>query len=631
MSGIGTARDAGYWDTWTRPRTLTDEQRRYMGRNALIRNAVLGLYPTECTREGWDCKITDPDVEDPAATSLAIAQYEARPSIDSRGTFEDAMRRGLQYGDAIVILGIDDGQTDFAQSVNEAAIKAIHWAKVIDRRDFTYGTISGPDSVNFGQPEWYDVQDLTAVLPEGMRFGDQGNYSAGANFAAETPTAMRFHHSRVLRFCAADASSILDTMQDSLGSFFTGTAGLTSSMREHSVGMWKIKNWFDTRLSSWGDQARAFLDRATRSKSAVNAIIVDADKEEFSYIPRNVSGLSELLNPIMIWLGASLRAPNTKLFGASPGGFGTGESEREDFAETVRTWQTRWLAGPVSRLQDLILLAKDGPTAGRWIPRRFRELLFADLSPSDEIEQQGLVTAQVDALVKLVEAGIITDAEASASLPQTALFQVQLDDALRAKRAAQGDKTTVQPMQVGIFTTLVQGGKSPGLMAQVAAGVLTPEQGRVAMRVADPERFRGPTGEQDLRDLFPDRPPPPIPTPPATLETPGETAPTDAPALETPIEPEPDPVALAFSADPLPGDTAPASVIAAELTQQTGHKVPTGRVTRLAKPDAEGNARIRTWSILGGKAVHSRAEVLREIASANGLLPEPDAEETTAK
>jgi phage-related protein (TIGR01555 family) len=620
MSGIGTARDASFWDTWTRPRMLTDEQRRYMGRNGLIRNAVLELYPTECTREGWSVTITDPAVEDPAEVSRGIEQYEERPGIASRSTIADAMRRALQYGDAIVLLGIDDGVSDFSQPVRAETIKSIHWAKVVDRRDFTYGQIAGPESIHFGEPEWFDVQDITSILPEGMRFGDQGNYSSGATFAADVPHAMRFHRSRVLRFTAADALSVLDTLQDSLASYFTGTAGLTSSMREHSVGMWEIKNWFDTKLSSWADHARSFLDRATRSKSSVNAIIVDADKEKFSYIPRNVSGLADLINPVMVWISAAMRAPNTKLWGVSPGGFGTGESEREDFAESVRVWQARWLAAQLGRLHDLILHAQDGPSPGYYVKPEFRELVFADLSPSDEIEQQDLVNKQIDALVKLAEAGFITPEEGAASVPETALFQIKLDTARRARFAAEGVKN--EPMAPAMFATLVNGGKSPGLILLVNAGEITPLQARTAMRIAG---YSGPAYAADLLALFPDLPPelPPdltaAPLPGASPELPG----TDL-DIEAIDEPEPDPVALAFSNDPLPSDTAPAAVIARELTEQTGHKIPTGRVSKLAKPDAEGNVRIRSWSMLGGRPVHSRAEVMRELANANGMLPEPE-------
>jgi hypothetical protein len=251
--------------------------------------------------------------------------------------------------------------------------------------------------------------------------------------------------------------------------------------------------------------------------------------------------------------------------------------------------------------------------------------VFADLSPSDEIEQQDLVNKQIDALVKLAEAGFITPEEGAASVPETAQFQIKLNTALRTKRAIEGDVAKVEPMLVGIFTALVAGGKSPGLIVQVNQRAITPEQARTAMRIADPDRFRGPTGEQDLLTLFPDLPPEP---PPIAAAAP---LPGVAPALpgtdldiEATDEPEPDPVALAFSNDPLPSDTAPASVIARELTEQTGHKIPTGRVSKLAKPDEDGNARIRSWSMLGGKAVHSRAEVMRELANANGMLPEPE-------
>jgi hypothetical protein len=239
-----------------------------------------------------------------------------------------------------------------------------------------------------------------------------------------------------------------------------------------------------------------------------------------------------------------------------------------------------------------------------------------------------LVNKQIDALVKLVDAGFITPEEGVASIPETALFQVKLDKAMRAKRAIEGDVAKVEPMLVGIFTSLVAGGKSPGLIVQVNTREITPDQARTAMRIADPDRFRGPAGEADLLALFPDFPPDlGPPTGPTDPLSPGALPelPGGAPDIQETDEPEPDPVALAFSNDPLPSDTAPASVIARELSEQTGHKIPTGRVSKLAKVNEDGIARIRSWSMLGGKAVHSRAEVMRELANANGMLPEPDA------
>jgi hypothetical protein len=244
--------------------------------------------------------------------------------------------------------------------------------------------------------------------------------------------------------------------------------------------------------------------------------------------------------------------------------------------------------------------------------------VFADLSPSDEIEQQDLVNKQIDALVKLAEAGFITPEEGAASVPETAQFQVKLDTARRARFAAEGVKN--EPMAPAMFATLVNGGKSPGLILLVNAGEITPLQARTAMRIAG---YSGPAYAADLLALFPDLPPE-LPSTPIVAPLPGAAPALPGSELEETDEPEPDPVALAFSNDPLPSDTAPASVIARELTEQTGHKIPTGRVSRLAKPDAEGNARIRSWSMLGGKAVHSRAEVMRELANANGMLPEPE-------
>lgn len=668
VSGLGTPSDASYFDTWVRPRALTDDQRRYMGRNALIRNAVLALFPNEATREGWTVKITDEDVDDPVGISAAIMQYEQRKNLAIADRCAEAMIRALQYGDAIVILGIEDGQS-FDQPVNVENIRSIWWARVIDRRDFNYGDIAGPESKHFGEPLWYDVTDLESVLPDGIRYGDQGNYSTGANFPVGTQYDRRFHHSRVLRFTAPNATSQLDAIQDALGSFFAGTGGITQAAREHSVGKWSIKDWFDTSLSGWMERAREFVRRANSSKSSVNAIIVDQGKEDFEYLNRSVSGLAELINPIMVWISAASRTPVTVQWGVSPGGFGTGESERDTFHEAVRAMQTRQLEPELHKFHDLVLRAKDGPSPNYWIPSSKRELVFADLNPTDEVEAQELASKQVDDLVKLVEKGIITPDEAAASLPQTTDFTVQLDYEQREARRAAGEVVEVDPMQVGIFTGMLE-----TLLPLYALGVVSPVQARAFMRVADPSRFQQSPGL--LLETFPDRdetqpalspaaqqtvlemaPPkfrnviaqaqaqsvPAPATAAATTETTpsiaselaqsgaAEATQTDEPTGTVEADPElaeeeDDGDYVYASIADMPNDTLSASAIAKHLTERFvapgGKRIPTGRIKKLAK---EG--RIQSWDLLGGEPVHSLGEVYRELGLRNTAAP---VEPTTA-
>lgn len=618
VTGMGTSADASFWDTWTAKRSLTDDQRWWMGRNALIRNSVLELQPNEATREGWSVEIRDDVAEDPEAITQGVTQYEARPSISMQERCAEAWARADQYGESLILLGIDDGneEIDFSQPVQIDKIESIRWARVIDRRHFTYNKLAGINESNFGEPLLYEVNDLNGILPEGIRRGDSGSNDA-ITAALDGKTTATFHHTRVIRFTAPDGISVLDSIQDSMAAYFTGTNGLTASLREHSVGIWRVKNWMDTALSTWMEHARSFLQRAQRSKSTINALVVDDEREDFQYLTRNVSGVGDLINPIMVWAAAARRVPVTVFWGVSPGGFGTGESERATFQESIRAAQVRRLGPPLMKWHDLVFQAKDGPTNGQMIKRADRKLVFHDLEPPDEQAQQELADAQISNLVSLVQAGVITEEEAAMSLPQTVDYSIKLDEELRRARKAQGDKPKSEPMPVGIFTALLG---EQGLIAGVKSGLVEPSQARELMRVADPDRFA--SNDDALFALFPDG----ETTPPASIE-PGPANPdasnaeepqaVDAPDLEE--EDEPDEVEVAFSQDPLPSDCGSAREIARELSEQTGHRIPTGRITRLAR---EG--RVRSWSLLGGKPVMSRAEVKRVLAEANGLVQQRD-------
>src|SRR5690606_13205352 len=105
--GAGTHRDSTYYSQWATPRVLSETERAGMGRNALIAQALTKL-PNTATREGWRVKVTDERVEDKAAVADEIAAYEKKRSIPRHCGRADAKAR--QYGQALVVLGIEDGR-----------------------------------------------------------------------------------------------------------------------------------------------------------------------------------------------------------------------------------------------------------------------------------------------------------------------------------------------------------------------------------------------------------------------------------------------------------------------------------------------------------------------------------------
>jgi len=155
----------------------------------------------------------------------------------------------------------------------------------------------------------------------------------------------------------------------------------------------------------------AMMDQA---RSQLRALVLDAEREEFTRLNVQWSGLDKIMELFMIRLAAAARMPATILLGQSPAGMdATGESDLTWWYNTVDFWREQELQPRLRRLVTLIASAQDGPTGGM-VPDSWEITFPALWTPSDsEAAEIRFKQAQTDRIYE--EMGAVTASEIATS------------------------------------------------------------------------------------------------------------------------------------------------------------------------------------------------------------------------
>lgn len=594
VTGVGTQRDASFFNAWAVPRPLRRAELFGLGRNGIGYQALAKL-PNTAMREGWRVVVTDPDVENTGEVSDKIAAYEKRLALPMHCA--RAMTRGRQYSEAMVVLGVDDGRS-MSEPVDVTRIRSIKWAAVIDVRYYQPAELYQADNENFTRVRTFRITDVNGFLEDGLRYGPNSLSFTSTTLPWEgraTGGELIVHRDRVMHFPTVDYLPLLETLQDSLGAFFETMSGIRTAARESSTVIYKVSDWLRKMWSENAPLAQQHMSLIDRAKSAMNAWVIDQKNEDVQITSRSLGGVADLANPPMVWLSAALAIPVTVLWGVSPGGFGKGEAERQTWHEEVRAYFA-WAAEPeINRVAGYILAAQDGCN----LPFNTQRVVeLNDLSPPDEETRSKLRTEALDDLTKAYAAGGLTRDEY-----RTALAQLD-DDYFRVELTKEGKRVTKDAL-VGAITGTIE------ILTAVGQGLIPPESAEIALARLIPSSFDAAAAAELIAPIKARQPaasPASVANAPEAGTTTG-AAPGDIEDDETGEEPLSE-VALAWSQNPIPPDATEASVIAKEL------KIPTVRITR-----AHRAGMIEGWNVLGGKPRYSREEVQRVILQGNGKLP----------
>lgn len=394
QSGAGT-----YKNNWTSRNRLLIEQSY---RSSWLVGAGVDAIPDDMTRKG--VTITS-KLDDGVKKQLDNAW-------DEMGLWEhlnDTLKWARLYGGAVGVILIDGQNYSTPLRIETIPKDSFKGIMVMDRWMLNATTERrvtelGPD---FGMPEFYRVVTSATGIPP-----------------------WRIHHSRLIRFDGIPlpyqqrltendwGMSVIERCFDRLMAFDSTTQGVAQLIYKAHLRTYSIKGL--RSLLAMGKDNPAFkglmshMDMIRQYQSNEGMTIMDAD-DKFEAHTYSYAGLSDVLAQFGQQVSGAFGIPLVRLFGQSPAGFSTGDTDLANYYDNVSTQQERKLRRPIRRLYEVLHMSMFSEP----LPDDF-SFEFNELWQTPDSERADTAVKVVEATVKAVEAGLMTDKAGAMHLQETA-------------------------------------------------------------------------------------------------------------------------------------------------------------------------------------------------------------------
>lgn len=368
---------------WTRNRI--ELEAAYRG-SWIIGNAV-DCVAEDMTRAGIDV-IGLTDTKEDAIVQSDISRLGLWQS------FSDIVRWARLYGGGLGILMIDgqDVSTPLnIESIGKGQFRGIYamdrWVVVPDYSRLV--TDLGPD---IGKPEFYQV------VPGDWPFSNQF-----------------VHYTRVIRMDGIRlpvyqrqyengfGMSIIERIFDALTAFDSATVGASQLVYKAHLRVMKIKGYKQV-MAGMNDQAKrgifAQIDNIREFQSNEGMSVIDSE-DEFEALTYSFAGLNDILTQFGQQISGATQIPVTRLFGQSPAGFATGDSDIRQYQEGIlqKQEQHRPIVHMILRMIYQSAFGKPAPET--------MDFKFKSLWGMNDEQKQAIASSRTTSVVSALDAGLI--------------------------------------------------------------------------------------------------------------------------------------------------------------------------------------------------------------------------------
>jgi phage-related protein (TIGR01555 family) len=356
-------------------------------------------------------------VEEALRQGFAFVDDGAEAEADDARDLNEAVKRwcvashalegdiwGRLYGRGAIWLGID-GAGEQGDELNDERIRpgALKFLRVLEEQDFQPARYyTDPMHPKWGEPSHWRVQC-------------QGGGGAGS-------LNLFVHESRLVMFGGALTpkddrisngwrdDSFLQRVYDVLQQAAVNWQSVGALMVDFSQGVFKIKDLVKILAADDGTFT-ARMNLMDKTRSSHSAILVDADREEYTRVSTPMTGAPELLDRTWQRVAAAFGMPVTKLLGMAPAGLNaTGESDANNWNSVVVEHREKVLGPRIERI-GRIIAASEGIDGAESLSLYWPPLLHE--SPSQQADTR-LKHAQTWAA--LIQAGVILPEEVAVSV-----------------------------------------------------------------------------------------------------------------------------------------------------------------------------------------------------------------------
>lgn len=345
--GLGTGNQMSASRYGYTPLTRDRFQLEMMYRGSWIVRQAVSVPADDMTRAGVEYTGLPKD-KDPIVLQNALRR------LDVWGKLASAIRWARLYGGAIGVIMIE-GQ-DLRQPLD-------------------------PETVTKGQFKGIIPLDRWALAPAsqtvdvlGPDFGKPVGYAVVSGREGEM-TGRWIHHTRCIRLEGNDlpyyqrqaemgwGMSIVETFHDRLVAFDSVTLGMAQLVYKAHLRKYKMKD-LRKNIATGGKAYEASLvqiDMIRRFQSNEGLTLLDAE-DDVGADTYSFGGLSDVIVQMSQQIAGAIDMPIVKLFGMSPAGFSTGETDLRSYYDNTNLAQERDLRHPMEVISLLTYRSEYGET-----------------------------------------------------------------------------------------------------------------------------------------------------------------------------------------------------------------------------------------------------------------------------
>lgn len=300
--------------------------------------------------EGYTFECSDQQAKDDITD--AIDALEAEEAVDQ------AMRWERLYGGSAIFLGVDDGLL-FDSPIRPERIRQLMYLHVLERHElWPHRFYQDPKSPKFGQPSHYRVSPTDGATMSN-KVGAIVHESRLIIFGGEKTTKRKLIENQYW------GQSVLTRAYTAIKQYGGSLASTLALMADASQGIYKIKGLMS--IIQGGNEAKLVtrMKAQERLRSALNAILLDADGEDYTRIATQLTELGNLIDRFMLNVASAAKMPATEIFGRSAAGMNaTGENDTRSWNKQVGKLQRQKGKPALERIFRTLLRASLGPTKG---------------------------------------------------------------------------------------------------------------------------------------------------------------------------------------------------------------------------------------------------------------------------
>ncbi|HVI10197.1 MAG TPA: anti-CBASS Acb1 family protein [Candidatus Binatia bacterium] len=249
--------------------------------------------------------------------------------------------------------------------------------------------------------------------------------------------------------------SVLERLYDRMVAFDSATQGAAQLVYKSYLRTYSVENLRE--LIAAGGKALDKLVgmiqfmRSTQSNEGIT--LIDAKDKFETFQTSAFSGLNDALMQFGQQLAGALQIPLVRLFGQSPAGFSTGETDLRSYYDSINQRQNSQLKVPVTTIYRCIAQSE-----GIALDEGFA-IAFRPLWQLTEEQKGTVATSTTDAIMKPHEAGLISDQTALRELKQASQISGVFTNITREEIEAASD---VPVPKVSEVTGEAGGGEGEG-------------------------------------------------------------------------------------------------------------------------------------------------------------------------